>query len=83
MSERRIKSIPIKDLFSFTRGNSKYTKKYCHEHQGKYEVYTGTTIGHFASIDTFDYSTPNLTYTTDGVYAGTVEYITGDILPDL
>lgn len=47
-------------------------------HKGQYEVYTGTTIGKFASIDTYDYSEPNLTYTTDGVYAGTVELINDD-----
>ena len=75
MSERRVKQVPIEKLFSFKRGNSKYTKKYCHMHRGQYEVYTGTTIGKFASIDTYDYSEPKLTYTTDGVYAGTVEII--------
>ena len=75
MSDRRIDHIPLEELFDFKRGNSKYTKKYCHLHKGQYEVYTGTTIGKFASIDTYDYSEPNLTYTTDGVYAGTVEII--------
>ena len=75
MSDRRVEQVPLEELFSFKRGNSKYTKKYCHLHKGQYEVYTGTTIGKFAGIDTFDYDAPNLTYTTDGVYAGTVEII--------
>ena len=75
MSERRIKDIPLEQLFTNKRGNSKYTRKYCHMHPGKYEVYTGTTIGCFAKINTYDYDTPNLTYTTDGEYAGTVSVI--------
>lgn len=75
MLERRVEYIPLEKLFNFKRGNSKYTKKYCHLHKGQYEVYTGTTIGQFGSIDTYDYSEPNLTYTTDGAHAGTVEII--------
>lgn len=67
--------VPLNSIFSCNRGNSKYTKRYCHLHKGKYEVYTGTTIGHFGSIDTYEYTTPKLTYTTDGVYAGTVKII--------
>lgn len=78
MSERRIVSYPLEELFSFKRGNSIYTKKYCHQHRGKYEVYTGTTIGSFASIDTYEYTEPHLTYTTDGEYAGTVTVINDD-----
>ena len=60
MSERRIVTFPLEKLFSFKRGNSVYTKKYCHLHRGKYEVYTGTTIGTFASIDTYEYTEPHL-----------------------
>lgn len=78
MSERRVKLVPLESIFSFRRGNSKYTKKYCHLHRGQYEVYTGTTIGEFAKIDTYEYDQPNLTYTTDGVYAGTVKIISDE-----
>jgi len=78
MSERRIVGFPLEDLFTSKRGNSIYTKKYCHQHRGKYEVYTGTTIGTFASIDTYEYTEPHLTYTTDGEYAGTVTIIVDD-----
>lgn len=78
MSERRIVNFPLDVLFSSKRGNSIYTKKYCHQHRGKYEVYTGTTIGTFASINTYEYEEPHLTYTTDGEYAGTVSIINDD-----
>lgn len=75
MSERRIASIPLETLFTNKRGNSKFTKKYCHLNRGEYEVYTGTTIGSFAKINSYEYDKPNLTYTTDGEHAGTVNLI--------
>ncbi len=78
MSGRRIINVPLEKLFTNKRGNSKYTKKYCYLNRGEYEVYTGTTIGSFAKINTYEYDTPNLTYTTDGVYAGTVKIIRDD-----
>ena len=66
----------IADLFKPENGNSKYTKAFCKDHAGEYIVYTGTTIGVFAKVDFADYTTPNLTFTTDGEKAGTIEYIT-------
>lgn len=68
----------IHELFEPENGNSKYTKTYCREHSGDYIVYTGTTIGIFGKVDSADYSTPNLTFTTDGEKAGTLEYITDE-----
>lgn len=68
----------IHQLFEPENGNSKYTKTYCSEHSGNYIVYTGTTIGVFGKVDSADYSTPNLTFTTDGEKAGTLEYITDE-----
>ena len=65
----------ISEIFEPVNGNSKYTKKYCSEHIGNYIVYTGTTIGIFAKVDAPDYTEPNLTFTTDGENAGTIEYI--------
>ena len=65
-----IKKFALSELFSSERGNSKLTKAYCNKHKGKYEVYTGSTKTSFAFIDTFAYSKPLLTYTTDGEYAG-------------
>lgn len=77
MSDIKIQKFPLQWLFDNKRGDSKLTKKYCNLHKGNYPVYTGTTIGDFTSIDTYTYAEPNLTYTTDGVNAGTVEIIVG------
>lgn len=66
----------IYELFEPENGNAKYTKAFCKEHSGEFVVYTGTTIGIFAKVDFADYTTPNLTFTTDGEKAGTIEYIT-------
>lgn len=66
----------IAELFETENGNSKYTKAFCKDHAGEYIVYTGTTIGVFAKVNFADYTTPNLTFTTDGEKAGTIEYIT-------
>ena len=68
----------IYELFEPENGNPKYTKTYCSEHSGNYIVYTGTTIGVFGKVDTADYLKPNLTFTTDGEKAGTLEYITDE-----
>lgn len=67
--------VKIDDLFSAENGNSKYTKAYCNAHKGDYVVYTGTTIGVFGKVNHADYTVPNLTFTTDGEKAGTIEYI--------
>lgn len=77
MSNIEFQKIPLHKLFESKRGNSKYTKKYCFSNAGIYEVYTGTTKGSFGKISTYDYDTPNLTYTTDGEYAGTVSVLDG------
>lgn len=66
----------LSDLFTAVNGNPKYTKTFCNENKGEYIVYTGTTIGIFGSISNADQTQPNLTFTTDGEYAGTLEYIT-------
>lgn len=75
MPDIKIVQFPLEKLFRSKRGNSNYTKKYCNTHIGEYEVFTGTTIGSFGKINTYEYSTPQLTYTTDGEYAGTVALI--------
>ena len=67
----------LKNLFKQKGGNSKLTKAYCNERKGDYEVYTGTTLGTFAKINEYEYEIPQLTYTTDGEYAGTLKVLTG------
>lgn len=77
MPDINFKEISLVELFKNNRGNSLYTKDYCNNHKGEYEVFTGTTIGSFGFIDTYNYDLSNLTYTTDGEYAGTVSILTG------
>lgn len=77
MAEIKYKENKISDIFSYKRGNSEYTRKYCNQNKGDYEVFTGTTIGSFAFIDSYDYEGELLTYTTDGKYAGTLQLLKG------
>lgn len=77
MAEINYKEFKICDLFENVRGLSKYTKNYCNQHIGEFEVFTGTTIGSFAFIDTYDYTVENLSYTTDGEKAGTLQILKG------
>ena len=86
LSEKRINissksqfiRVVIGDFMTFKKGNSKYTEKYCKAHQGEYPVYSAgtkakTTIGF---INTYDYDNKEcVKITTNGHYAGTVEYI--------
>ena len=62
---------------TFEKGKAKYTEKYCKEHQGEFPVYSAgtksnTTIG---SINSYDHDKECLKITTNGHYAGTVEYL--------
>ena len=67
----------LSELFFCVSGNNKYTKSYCNAHSGIYEVFTGSTIQTFASLNTYDYDEPNLTFSTDGEYAGTLKVLEG------
>lgn len=71
------KNLALKDVFSAKNGNSIYTKSYCKNNPGNYEVFTGTTIGNFGFIDTYDYDYEQLTFTTDGENAGTLQILSG------
>ena len=73
-----VKIVKLHERFSCEYGDSKYTKAYCNQHKGSYEVFTGTTIGSFAFINHYDYSEPNLTFSTDGEKAGTLTLIKND-----
>jgi restriction endonuclease S subunit len=66
-------------IFEAEKGSAKYTKKYMHDHQGKFPVYSSQTsnLGQIGSIDTFDYDEKCFTWTTDGTYVGTVFYRNG------
>ena len=64
----------ITDIFDYERGTSKYNKKYIHNNKGPYPVYSSQTVdeGIIGKITSFDYDAECLTWTTDGIYAGTV-----------
>ena len=68
------KKIKIKELFDIKKGKSIYTNKYFHENKGKYPVYSSQTYnnGEIAKINSYDYDEKCLTWTTDGIYAGTI-----------
>jgi type I restriction-modification system DNA methylase subunit len=70
-----IKKLKVSDLFDISKGDNKYTKKYLKANKGIYPVYSSQTKndGIIGMIYTYDYDVPEcLTWTTDGVYAGTV-----------
>ncbi len=78
-SKYETKLVPVTRIFSPKKGNSTYTKKYIHEHKGEYPLYSSQTVnfGEIGKIDTFDYEKECLSWTTDGVHAGTVFYRNG------
>ena len=61
-------------MFEIKKGKSIYTNKYFHENKGKYPVYSSQTYnnGEIAKINSYDYDEKCLTWTTDGIYAGTI-----------
>ena len=69
----------ISDFFKIVKGKSKYTQKYIRHNQGKYPVYSSQTIneGEIGKVNSFDYDLDCITWTTDGIYAGTVFIRTG------
>ncbi len=66
-------------IFETQKGLSGYTNKYLREHSGKFPVYSSQTVneGIIGCINSFDYDNECLTWTTDGIYAGTVFYRNG------
>jgi hypothetical protein len=71
------KEISILELFGrngIKKGLSKYTNTYIQKHKGKYPLYSSQTTndGIIGNIDSFDYDSKCITWTTDGIHAGTV-----------
>jgi len=75
----KIAATPITELLEPKKGDAKYTKKYMHDHKGKYPVYSSQTSnsGEIGRINTYDYDKRCFTWTTDGIHAGTVFYRNG------
>jgi len=75
-----IKEVSISDIFDVKKGLAKYTNAYIHSiKDGMYDLYSSQTKdnGVIGKIDTYDYDCECLTWTTDGIYAGTVFYRNG------
>jgi type I restriction-modification system DNA methylase subunit len=75
ISADKLKKYKISELFEINKGEDKYRKKYIRIHNGSFPVYSSQTKhnGVIGLIDTFDYDVGQcVTWTTDGVYAGTV-----------
>lgn len=68
----------VDELFELGRGRV-ISKKEIQENQGLYPVYSSQTSngGEFGKINTFDFDGEYLTWTTDGIYAGSVFYRNG------
>lgn len=71
------KEVSILELFGkkgIKKGLSKYTNTYVQEHNGRFPLYSSKTInsGIIGYIDSFDFDTKCITWTTDGIHAGTV-----------
>lgn len=65
----------ISDLFDVFKGSAGYTRKWIKSHVGDYPLYSSQTSheGIIGMINKYDYDVKQcLTWTTDGVYAGTV-----------
>jgi hypothetical protein len=68
------KVVKIPDIFRIKKGSAKYTRGYMRDYVGDYPVYSSKTFeeGIIGYIDSYDYDTECLTWTTDGIHAGTV-----------
>ena len=74
----KYKEIFLNDMFDFQRGVV-ISKKYIQEHQGKYPVYSSNTLneGILGFVNFYNYDLEGLTWTTDGIHAGTIFYRNG------
>lgn len=70
--------VKVKDICEIGRGRV-ISHQYIDEHQGSYPVYSSQTKdkGVMGYINTFDFEGDYVTWTTDGIYAGTCFYRTG------
>jgi type I restriction enzyme M protein len=76
--ESKWEVVRIKDLCEIGRGRV-INKKEIESNSGKYPVYSSQTSneGIFGNLNTFDFEGEYVTWTTDGIYAGSVFYRNG------
>lgn len=72
------KEIFLNDMFDFQRGVV-ISKKDIQKRQGEYPVYSSNTLndGILGYVDFYNYDVEGLTWTTDGIHAGTIFYRNG------
>lgn len=70
------RQVSINELFTPKNGNALYTKEWCQNHLGDVPLYSGNTVGTFASIDKADYDGEYITWAKDGL-AGKIMYHNG------
>jgi restriction endonuclease S subunit len=68
------KTEKIGNLFKIEKGKSTYTNKFIVKNRGPFPLYSSQTTngGVIGSINIFDYDCEAITWTTDGIHAGTV-----------
>jgi len=68
------KAEKINDLFKIEKGKSIYTNDFIVKNRGMFPLYSSQTSnnGIIGNINVFDYDCEAITWTTDGVHAGTV-----------
>lgn len=76
--ESKWELVKIGDLCEIGRGRV-INKQYIENNSGEYPVYSSQTLndGVFGKINTYDFEGEYVTWTTDGIYAGTCSYRTG------
>ena len=78
MIESKWKLVKISKLCKIGRGRI-ISRKYIEKNKGNYPVYSSQTLndGIFGRINTYDFEGEYVTWTTDGIYAGTCTYRIG------
>jgi len=68
------KTEKIEDLFKIEKGKSLYTNEFIVKNRGEFPLYSSQTTndGVIGNVNIFDYDCEAITWTTDGIYAGTV-----------
>ncbi len=78
LTDNNFKFIEINNIFNFQRGRV-ISKDYLHKNYGEYPVYSSNTkdYGVFGYINSYDFDCEGISWTTDGIYAGTTFYRNG------
>jgi len=69
-----IKEIEIESIFDIEKGKAIYTNEFIIKNRGEFPLYSSQTAndGIIGNINSFDYDCEAITWTTDGIHAGTV-----------